>query len=99
MENQEVQARMGKWRNQSIFGIKEVKVLHKENFFVENYSVYAQNGADLNSKYTVLNNMPRLLIETVCIAGLVLYMMIVMLQGAAVTDMLPQLTKYYFLIS
>ena len=42
LENQEVQARMGKWRNQSIFGIKEVKVLHKENFFVENYSVYAK---------------------------------------------------------
>ena len=58
-ENQEIQARMGKWRNQSIFGIKEVKVLHKENYFVENYSVYAKNGADLNSKYTVFNNMPR----------------------------------------
>ena len=31
-ENQEMQARMGKWRNQSIFGIKEVKVLQGKLF-------------------------------------------------------------------
>lgn len=94
LENQEVQARMGKWRNQSIFGIKEVKVLHKENFFVENYSVYAKNGADLNSKYTVLNNVPRLLIETICIGGLLSYMAICIMMGQEIVEMAPQMMAF-----
>lgn len=93
-ENQEIQSRMGKWRNQSIFGIKEVKVLHKENYFVENYSVYAQRGADLNSKYTVLNNMPRLLIETICIGGLLSYMAIAIMLGKDIVEMAPQMMAF-----
>ncbi len=93
-ENQEIQSRMGKWRNQSIFGIKEVKVLHKENYFVENYSVYARDGADLNSKYTVFNNMPRLLIETICIGGLLSYMAICIMMGQEIVDMAPQMMAF-----
>ena len=92
--NQEIQARMGKWRNQSIFGIKEVKVLHKENYFVENYSLYAKDGADLNSKYTVLNNMPRLLIETICIGGLLSYMAICIMMGQDIVEMAPQMMAF-----
>ena len=94
LENQEVQARMGKWRNQSIFGIKEVKVLHKETYFVENYSVYAKNGADLNSKYTVFNNMPRLLIETICIGALLGYMAICLLMGQELAGMAPKISAF-----
>lgn len=93
-ENQEIQARMGKWRNQSIFGIKEVKVLHKENYFVENYSVYAKNGADLNSKYTVFNNMPRLLIETICIGGLLGYMAVCLMMGQDLASMAPKISAF-----
>lgn len=94
LENQEVQARMGKWRNQSIFGIKEVKVLHKETYFVENYSVYAKNGADLNSKYTVFNNMPRLLIETICIGGLLGYMAVCLLMGQDLSALAPKISAF-----
>ncbi len=93
-ENQEVQARMGKWRNQSIFGIKEVKVLHKEDYFVENYSVYAKRGADLNSRYTVFNNMPRLLIETICIGGLLSYMAVCIMLGKELAELAPQIMAF-----
>ncbi len=93
-ENQEIQARMGKWRNQSIFGIKEVKVLHKENFFVDNFAVYSERGADLNSKYTVFNNMPRLLIETICIGGLLSYMAVSLMLGMDITDMATQMMAF-----
>ena len=93
-ENQQVQARMGKWRNQSIFGIKEVKVLHKEKSFVDNYSVYAKNASDLNSKYTVFNNMPRLMIETFCIAGLLGYMVICLLTGQELAALAPKISAF-----
>ena len=93
-ENQEIQARMGKWRNQSIFGIKEVKVLHKENFFVDNFAVYSERGADLNSKYTVLNNLPRLLIETIAIGGLLTYMAVMLILGMDMADMATQMMAF-----
>ena len=93
-ENQEMQARMGKWRNQSIFGIKEVKVLHKEQFFVDNFSIYSEKVARANSVYTVLNNMPRLLIETICIAGILSYMAICILMGKDLMDLAPQIMAF-----
>lgn len=93
-ENQAVQARMGKWRNQSIFGIKEVKVLHKEKFFVDNFSIFSRRGADLNSKYTVINNAPRLLIETICICGVLGYMAVCILLGQRLADLAPQIMAF-----
>ena len=94
LENQEVQARMGKWRNQSIFGIKEVKVLHKEKFFVDNFSVFSQRGAELNSSYTVINNAPRLLIETISICGVLGYMAVCILLGQELSDLAPQVMAF-----
>ena len=35
--NQQIQSRIAKWRIQSIYGLKDVKVLHREEFFVRNY--------------------------------------------------------------
>lgn len=93
-ENQAIQARMGKWRNQSIFGIKEVKVLHKEKFFVDNFSVYSERGAVLNSNYTVFNNAPRLLIETVCIGGLLSYMAVCILLGKELSALASQIMAF-----
>lgn len=94
LENQEVQARMGKWRNQSIFGIKEVKVLHKEKFFVDNFSIYSKRGAELNSSYTVINNAPRLLIETISICGVLGYMAVCLLLGQELSDLAPQVMAF-----
>ncbi|MGN0304852.1 MAG: ABC transporter ATP-binding protein, partial [Lachnospiraceae bacterium] len=47
-------------------------------------------------KYNLFNSTPRLLIETVCIAGMVLYMIMVMQSGGTVEEMLPQLTTFAF---
>ena len=94
LENQAVQARMGKWRNQSIFGIKDVKVLHKEQFFVDNFSVYSLKAADLNSKYVVFNNTPRLLIETICIAGLLGYMAVSIMLGKEMSELATQIMAF-----
>ncbi len=94
LENQAIQARMGKWRNQSIFGIKDVKVLHKEQFFVDNFSIYSLKAADLNSKYVVFNNAPRLLIETICIAGLLGYMAVSILLGKEMSELATQIMAF-----
>ena len=94
LENQAIQARMGKWRNQSIFGIKDVKVLHKEKFFVDNFASHSTKAAALNSRYVVFNNAPRLLIETVCIGGLLSYMAIAIILGQDISELATQIMAF-----
>lgn len=91
---QDIQSRMGKWRLQSIYGIKDVKVLHKEEYYVQSFDRYASLNADLTSKYAVLNNAPRLLIETLCMAGVLGYMGASIASGNDITSLISSITAF-----
>ena len=93
-ENQEFYSGLFKWIEQSVMGIKEIKIANKEQYFINEYAKCGFGYVNAVQRYNLFNATPRLLIETVCIAGLVLYMLVVMLQGATVTEMLPQLTTF-----
>lgn len=45
-------------------------------------------------KYNIFNATPRLLIETVCMAGLILYLIFMILSGEDVTSMVSQLGAF-----
>lgn len=92
--SQEVQSQMGKWRLQSIYGIKDVKVLHKEPFFAENFRKYSQIAGESTSKYTVLNNIPRLLIETMCIASVLGYLIVYILLVGDVSGIMTSVMAF-----
>jgi ABC-type multidrug transport system fused ATPase/permease subunit len=92
--NQSIQSRIAKWRIQSIYGLKDVKVLHREEFFVRNYYESGAIGANVARNYAVLNNLPRLLIETVFMASMLLFIMIYMLRGGDISVLLPQLSAF-----
>lgn len=91
---QALQSQMGKWRLQSIYGIKDVKVLNKEDYFVGNFRKYANENAYLTSRYAVFNNTPRLLIETLCVAGILSYLAICIMTGQEVASLIPQLSTF-----
>ena len=93
-KNQEIQSRIAKWRIQSIYGLKDVKVLHREEFFVRNYYESGAVGANVARNYAVFNNMPRLLIETVFMAAMLLFIMLYMLNGGDIAVLAPQLTAF-----
>ena len=90
--NLSVQSRIAKWRIQAIYGIKDVKVLHREAFFADNYESSGKVGAALSRKYSVMNSTPRLLIETVFIASILGYMIIYMLNGNDISEMISMLS-------
>lgn len=93
-KNQKIQSRIAKWRIQAIYGIKDVKVLHREAFFADNYEESGKIGAGYNRRYAVLNNMPRLLIESVFIISILSYLIFYILAGNDVTQMVPVLTTF-----
>lgn len=91
-QNQDFYSGLYKWINQSVMGIKEIKIASKESYFINEYSACGAGYVDAVQKYNLYNAAPRLLIETIAIAGMITYMMISLLKGASVIDIMPQLT-------
>lgn len=74
-DNQEYYSGLYKWIDQSVMGIKEIKIANRENYFINEYAKCGAGYVDAVQKYNLYNSTPRLLIETVCIAGIVFYLM------------------------
>lgn len=91
---QDNNAKANKWLLQSVAGIKEMKVVRKEDFFVEEYSKYAKNAVESEKISSVLNNAPRLIIEASTISGMLLYIAVMIYAGKDISDLLPQLTAF-----
>lgn len=83
-----------KWMQQGIFGIKDVKVAGKENYFLKVFADAYYKLADITKRYSVYNNAPRLVIEAVCMVGLLGYMLICVCAGRDMVAMLPMLSAF-----
>lgn len=92
--NQSIQSRIAKWRIEAIYGLKDVKVLNREDFFIRNYYESGCIGADTARNYAVLNNIPRLLIETVFIIAVLAYVAAYISNAGNIDAMLTTLTTF-----
>lgn len=92
--NLSVQSRIAKWRIQAIYGIKDVKVLHREAFFADNYEKTGKVGATIARHYSVMNSMPRLLIETVFMVSILSYVIVYVAQGNDLLQMITMLSAF-----
>ncbi len=91
-DNQDYYSGLYKWIYESVVGIKEIKVAAKENYFINGYADCGSGYVNAVQKYNLYNSTPRLLIETIAIAGMIGYMLAVMASGTSLTQLLPQLT-------
>lgn len=91
-QNQDYYSGLYKWIEQAVFGIKEIKISNKEDYFIREYSHCGSGYVSAVQRYNLFNSTPRLLIETVAIAGMIFYLMIQLTNGAEVIDIMPQLT-------
>ena len=84
-ENQDYGASMFQWIAQTIHGMKEIKVAGKEQYFINEYSKVGKGYVIAMERFNLFNNSPKLLIETVSIAGLLGYIMVLILTGSDVS--------------
>ena len=68
--NRFYQMSLNKWVQQSFGGIKEVKILNKEKFFYDKYDEAYRGHAKSEYTYHTLLMIPKPIIETMCICGL-----------------------------
>ena len=90
-DNQDYYAGLFKWIDESVEGIKEIKIAAKEDYFIEEYSKCGAGYVNAVQKYNVFSTTPRLLIETVLIAGMVGYLLVMLLSGEDMANMVGQL--------
>ncbi len=87
-DNQDYYSSLFKWISQTVQGIKEVKITCKEQYFVDEYCRCGKGYVDAVQRYSLYNNVPKLLIETVCIAVMMAYMIALTLSGVGTENML-----------
>lgn len=91
-DNQDYYSGLFKWISQTVQGIKEVKITCKEQYFVDEYRKCGKGYVDAVQRYSLYNNVPKLLIETVCIAVMMGYMIVLTVMGTETENMLEVLS-------
>lgn len=83
-----------KWLNQSVHGIKEVKITESESFFFDHYYKCGQISAEASRKFNVINTVPQLFIELVFMVGIICYIIFLLISGADVSNLVPQISAF-----
>lgn len=94
-KNQRYRGMIFQWMNQSLGGIKEIKILDREQYFIDEYqNYYAKFSRGLRIS-RVISILPKYIVEAVCMTGLLLAIIIKMYFGGAdVIYYLPQLAVF-----
>lgn len=94
-ESQIYKGKLYQWVNQSLGGVKEVKVLNREGFFVSSYQKYYKlyiKGMRLNK---LIGITPKYLVEAVCMTGMLIAIIIKLNFGQKdMIDFIPQLATF-----
>lgn len=90
-EHQRLSAYLIQYAKQSFEGIKEVKMMNREQYFIRQYADVYEHSAEIERICNLLSYIPKYLIETVCITGIMLYLVFVVTTGAELVTLVPQL--------
>lgn len=82
-ERRKYMIKMNKWLDQSLGGIKEIKILNREKFFVEKYAKTNLDYVENRRKYTFFSVTPKPMIETVCIVAVLMIISLKLARGVA----------------
>ncbi len=94
-DNQGYQGKIYQWMNQALGGIKEIKILEREEFFTEEYRKYYIKFAKGLRIARTISILPKYAVEAVAISGLLVAIIVKLMFGEA--DMayyIPQLTVF-----
>lgn len=94
-ENRNTSIKLTKWVLQSFSGIKEIKVMNKERFFLRNYENTYRRFTVIQRQQSMMTFIPRPMMETVCISGLLITLVIkVNMFEADLTEFIPMLSVF-----
>lgn len=80
--------------NQALGAVKDIKILHREKYFVEAFTKRGAKKYHAVRNNEILGQAPKYLIETVCIGAVLLVLCYKLYNGQDLNDMLPQLAAF-----
>lgn len=93
-EAQHYNGMMNKWMIHSIEGIKDIKILNKEEHFVQRYDENGKKSTIAQRKNAILSQAPRLIIEAVSMCGMLGMIAVLLASGRPIEGMLPQISTF-----
>lgn len=81
--NQIFRGKVFQWMNQALGGIKEIKILDREQYFSNEYQKYYAKYARGLRINRIISVLPKYIVESVCISGLLLAIIVKMFLGEA----------------
>lgn len=94
-DNQVYQGKIYQWMNQALGGIKEIKILERDSFFIDEYQKYYTKFARGLRLSRTISVLPKYLVEAVAITGLLIAIIVKMTFGEAdLIYYIPQLTVF-----
>lgn len=94
-EGQQHKAKIYQWMNQSLGGVKEIKVLNREQSFVDHYDYYFSKYVRVLKLNRLIGVIPKYIIEMVCMTGLLAAVIVKIFFGQKeMGDFLPQLAVF-----
>ena len=76
---------------QGLGAIKETRVMRKEAYFLDAYSNSYESYSDASRRFLFINQIPRMIIETLVVSGLLLMIIAKLLMGNNPMDIVPLL--------
>ncbi|MCI8773017.1 MAG: ABC transporter ATP-binding protein [Lachnospiraceae bacterium] len=94
-EGQQHKSKIYQWMNQSLGGIKEIKVLNREESFIEHYDSYFAKYVRVLRLNRLIGIIPKYSIEMVCMTGLLSAIIFKIFFGQrSLAEFVPQLAVF-----
>ena len=94
-QGQEYKAKIYQWMNQSLSGIKDIKILDRSETFIRNYDSYMGKYVRVLRLNRLIGIMPKYIIEMVCMTGLLAAVLVKMFFGQKeLAEFVPQLAIF-----
>jgi ABC-type bacteriocin/lantibiotic exporter with double-glycine peptidase domain len=94
-DNQRYEGKIFQWMNQSLGGIKEIKILERESFFTDEFQGYFKKFSRGLQVARTISILPKYAVEAVAMSGLLIAIVVKLMFGEA--DMqyyIPQLSVF-----
>ncbi len=92
--NQEYDGKMHQSINQALGAVKDIKILHREKYFVNAFTECGRKKMKALINTNFFGAVPRYLIETVCVSGIMSVLIFKLRTGTEMTSILPELAAF-----
>jgi len=92
--SREARGDMNRMVLQGLGGFKDARVLNREKLFLKQYNTFAETDRDATIYQTIVKSLPKPIIETLMVLGILTITMIMVFEGRSFEQIIPVLTLF-----